>query len=674
MKRLTSLILTLALLLSLGAPAVHAAGVTIRDQVTYCNPLYPHVTEEQLVTAPKLEASAQAEDPVYVTALEEAGAVLRAQLEQRLPECVVYLAAPEYSRQQIHDIFDISVRHTGDPTQGDYLRWQFEGYTCNISGYGYETGYELTFTYTMTYYTDAAQEAVVDAAVEDLIGELRLEGMTDYDAVSTIYEYITSHVAYDYDNVNNEAYHLQYTAYGALINGIAVCQGYAVLFYRLALECGIDSRLISGWGGGPHGWNIVELNDLYYNLDATWDAGTTSYDYFLRCEANFPDHIRDDEFDTPEFHAAYPMSQTDYIPDMQLPHDHKFEVECVVATCTTPGITTYTCTICGLTQKETTPAMGHSFENGKCVTCGAADPELPVEPQKPATPQILPCYTQLQTAVKVEWVAVDGADGYQIFRSESPDGSTGWSCVKTIKDGKTTRYYNQGLTPGITYYYKVRSYVQNGSERIYSDFSGISFMPAAVVWADPYSNADFRIRLRWNEVGSCHGYQIWRQNPDGTWSVIKTLGDKGNTLTNDQGDVTAYSNTGLTAGEKYTYKMRAFYLPGDGTKMFGAWSDEITVSVQPVAPSITVTSPKASRAQVNWTMGSAADGYHVWMSESEDSGFTIAKSITDGTATSYTKYDLESGKTYYFKVRAYGKVGDKMTFGVFSETVAVTIK
>ncbi|MBQ2245388.1 MAG: fibronectin type III domain-containing protein, partial [Oscillospiraceae bacterium] len=170
------------------------------------------------------------------------------------------------------------------------------------------------------------------------------------------------------------------------------------------------------------------------------------------------------------------------------------------------------------------------------------------------------------------------------------------------------------------------------------------------------------------------GYQIWRQNADGSWSVVKTLGDRGNTLTNDQGDVTAYSNTGLTAGGKYTYKMRAFYISPEGGKIYGTYSDEITVSVMPEAPDLTVTSPKAQRAQVKWTMDSAADGYQVWMSEKESSGFSIVKSVTGGDILSYTKSGLESGKTYYFKVRAYSEVDGKKTFGAYSETIAITVK
>jgi hypothetical protein len=92
---------------------------------------------------------------------------------------------------------------------------------------------------------------------------------------------------------------LKHTAYAAAINHTAVCQGYAVLFYRLALECGIDARVIAGKGKGAngwedHAWNIVKLGGNYYLLDATWDAGKTPmyYQYFLkgRDAGLFPNH------------------------------------------------------------------------------------------------------------------------------------------------------------------------------------------------------------------------------------------------------------------------------------------------------------------------------------------------------------------------------------------------
>ena len=78
---------------------------------------------------------------------------------------------------------------------------------------------------------------------------------------------------YDYTNLNDDNYKLKYTAYAAMCNGTAVCQGYSNLLYRMLLEAGVDCRIISGIGvSGGHAWNIVRLGDLYYNVDATWDS------------------------------------------------------------------------------------------------------------------------------------------------------------------------------------------------------------------------------------------------------------------------------------------------------------------------------------------------------------------------------------------------------------------
>ena len=250
------------------------------------------------------------------------------------------------------------------------------------------------------------------------------------------------------------------------------------------------------------------------------------------------------------------------------------------------------------------------------------------------------------------------------------------------KEDGTIQYTNVELEVGVTYYYKVRSFaLQSGAtdeydeaSRIYSEFSDVAYMPAAVVMGDVYSAATNKVRLNWNEVGGADGYQIWRQNEDGSYSIVKTLGDKDNTLTDDQGATTAYSNVGLEAGKTYTYKMRAFSIPTDGTKVFGAYSDEITVAVMPESTTVSAESINANSVNISWESVSGAAGYQIWMSTSSDGEYQIAKGINDGSTIFYTKYELESGSTYYFKVRAFTDVDGKKTFGAYSNVVSVQVK
>ncbi|MGX8702976.1 MAG: solute carrier family 23 protein, partial [bacterium] len=236
------------------------------------------------------------------------------------------------TEKEIHEapetIRTLAKEHTGIPTEGDYLLWQYRNIHTGWSyGYGYiaslgKYSWHATYTFTITYYTNAAQEKEVDDAVAAFLADNIRAGMTDYEKVKAIHDFICKTVTYDHKNLEDESYMLKYTAYAALINHTAVCQGYALLFYRLCLEANVDARYLSGigystLGSGGHGWNLVKLGSHYYNIDCTWDENISdkrnpeniilSYKYFLRTDGNFADHVRDDEYKTAEFYAAYPM-------------------------------------------------------------------------------------------------------------------------------------------------------------------------------------------------------------------------------------------------------------------------------------------------------------------------------------------------------------------------------
>ena len=328
-RRLLSLVLVLALVCSM--LPVHAFALapgavvdaSLTDTITHINPLYEDVITEADLVQPSEEFRAELHaDPVYATTFAEAGEQMRQPMVNREETIVVYYQTTNHDSAQHKDIFNAAVAHTGNSDEGDALRWVYAGYKVRI-GRSVKNGVSyVTYTYTMTYYTTAEQEAELEAAMDALLATVDPNG-TDYERFCTVYDYICENITYDYDTLYDDDYKLKYTAYAAMINGTAVCQGYAVLLYQLALELGLDCRVVTGIGNtGGHGWNIVKFGDWYYNTDPTWDAiwyqALGYYNYFLQNEvtftSNYTDHYRDAEYDTTEFHALYPISTRNFDP------------------------------------------------------------------------------------------------------------------------------------------------------------------------------------------------------------------------------------------------------------------------------------------------------------------------------------------------------------------------
>ena len=288
------------------------------------NPLYEGIVDpsdyedwEPEVIAP----STYALQDEYLTE-EEAAKLIRAYMCDRVESFTVYFVTEkeEYVKADIQALLDQAMEHTGFPTEGDYLAWQYAGWKASYSHSIADGVYQYTMTFTVPYYTTAEQEQWVDGEIDSLLTVLGLNGKSAYEKAKGIYDYICKNVTYDNKNLNDDSYKLKFTAYAALHDKTAVCQGYALLLYRLALELGVDCRFISGiGGGGPHGWNIIQLGDKYYNADSTWDAGKSTYSYFLKGTEFNSNHVRDDKYDTDAFNAAYPMDTENYVPGTVVP-------------------------------------------------------------------------------------------------------------------------------------------------------------------------------------------------------------------------------------------------------------------------------------------------------------------------------------------------------------------
>lgn len=156
------------------------------------------------------------------------------------------------------------------------------------------------YTVRIQYRETAEQLKAVNEEVKEVLAGLKVKGKSDYQKVKLIHDYI----------VNNTRYQVTsncYSAYGALIEGRAVCQGYAQLAYKMLTEAGVKCYTITGKanngrGSQNHAWNMVRIGKKWYYLDVTWDDPTgggdvLQYDYFLAGRSRFEKtHTASDEF------------------------------------------------------------------------------------------------------------------------------------------------------------------------------------------------------------------------------------------------------------------------------------------------------------------------------------------------------------------------------------------
>ena len=270
--------------------------VLYSEQSTYNYVMYEDEDDVSAITTLSLTSDTQ-----VCGTVEELVRLLREQMKQR-KNCFSIELVSGTTLPENFDLSSLVFAHTGIPTEGDYLRNHCTRFYSTKSET--ETG-NIKLSFEIEYVTTYEQEKIVDKVVADIVKQI--DTTTNYSAISDVYKYIRQNVSYDSYHFNNVVDHFNYkikqTAYGALIDGTAVCEGYSVLFYRLALECGVDARVISGVQGIAHVWNLA-LNDdgIYYGVDTTNDLfmfGETAYEgEYFRPSA---------EYWTDEFRATYPM-------------------------------------------------------------------------------------------------------------------------------------------------------------------------------------------------------------------------------------------------------------------------------------------------------------------------------------------------------------------------------
>lgn len=247
-----------------------------------------------------------------------------------------------------------------------YSDGEYKGYYSGSGGYGDRR--------------DRYQEAT--KKLDEVIKSLNLDGKSDYDKFKAVTNWIVSNVRYDEDNETK----YQHDLTGAVLDGLAVCDGYAGTFYYMANAVGLNALFEDGITNSNrirHAWNLVEIDGTYYYTDPTnayfKEDGEPGKELLPGQKYLFSLYTPDD---TTIEDTYKNISEDDYLKEHSVcKGNHNLrENGGKSAQCTTPATIHYECTNPGCLYEydvESSPALGHAWDEGKITQEQSCDnPEI----------------------------------------------------------------------------------------------------------------------------------------------------------------------------------------------------------------------------------------------------------------------------------------------------------
>jgi hypothetical protein len=159
------------------------------------------------------------------------------------------------------------------------------------------------------------------------------------------------------------------------------------------------------------------------------------------------------------------------------------------------------------------------------------------------------------TAVKLEWYNSGNSDGNEIYM-KAPNGK--YKLVKTVKDGTKQTCVIKNVTPGVKYSYRVRSYVQYGTVKVYTDYVSKS---KALSFKSPKAKAKAisgkQWKITWKKAEGAQGYEV-------RGGVSKKKMKK---LATIKGNKKKSFSKKVKGSKKYTFKIVA-YVKVNGKKYY----------------------------------------------------------------------------------------------------------
>jgi hypothetical protein len=339
---------------------------------------------------------------------------------------------------------------------------------------------------------------------------------------------------------------------------------------------------------------------------------------------------------------------------------HNWEAEWTIdssATCTTNGSKSHHCTSCnGKSDVTVIDALGHNWEAewiiDKAATCTAGG-------SKSHHCTRCDAKTSVTTIPKISSVKLSATEYTYNGYVKKPTVT-----IKDVNGNKlesgvdyTVSYASGRKLPGK---YKVTITFKgeySGTKSLY-----FTITPKAPAKFTVASRSTSTIKLSWPKAEGVTGYRIYRYDSStGTYKTVATTTNLSYTVKN------------LKSATNYTFRIKSYKKLSDGTTLWSGYR-ALTAATRPVAPLInSLTSSSKGKVTLKWTNVARESGYQIYYSTSKTGTYKLLDT-TKVNDVSETCGGLTSGKTYYFKVRAFKTVNGNRIYSSFSPAKGIKIK
>lgn len=245
--------------------------------------------------------------------------------------------------------------------------------------------------------------------------------------------------------------------------------------------------------------------------------------------------------------------------------------------------------------------------------------------------------------LKLTWIKVNGATGYNVYRKLENDKN--YKLIKTINGNGNVEFTDSGLKCGVKYYYRVNGFRTVDSKNYEGlgskDYLGLT-TPAQPALKSAKSLGYNTISIEWTKVEGATGYDIYRKTT-GTYSKIGTV-DKQSTVT--------FKDEKAVTGVRYQYTVRAFYNK-NGIKKVSTYENYIHGTAYPSNPNLTsVTSVEYNAIGLKWDKVDGANGYKIYRKLPSDKNYKELITLY-GQTDKYTDQTVTCGTTYQYVMKSF---------------------